>query len=212
MKERGILFNGEMVNAVLNGTKTQTRRPIKPQPFNNGFQVVGKRTYDARHPAFVRDRSPWQVGMTLWVRETHALVPPSQYDLSDLTTTPHPCDFQDSACVYRQEWDQWGDDNDCTPEEYQEPIGGWRPSIHMPRWASRIDLDVTRVWVERVQEIAPADCVAEGVTVATFEGEPQTQYACSQYAYLWDSICGKTEFHWDANPWVWACEFCKVEG
>lgn len=200
MRERGILFSAPMVRALLAGTKTQTRRIVKPP--------IGGINWGKRCPY-------GQPGDRLWVREKWAPVTATAYRMSDgVQQTVNPND-EDTAAIYAAGWDRSGP-------------GRWRPSIHMPRWASRITLEVTGVRVERLQEISPADACAEGAAeildrphadplrsaaydkfgVTLNDGE---RYAGSvaAYAALWESINGPGS--WDANPWVWVVEFKRVD-
>lgn len=176
MTERPILFSGEMVRALLAGTKTQTRRVVK---LAGGLDFIGGAGQQADPACWgfgdidgcwhVLDQGamPWQgsgisgesyaitcpygaPGDLLWVRETHALVPRTAYAQSEgVQQTTSPTD-PDQAAVYREGWERAGP-------------GKWRPSIHMQRWASRITLRVTSVRVERVQDISDEDARAEGV-------------------------------------------------
>lgn len=220
MKERPILFSGTMVRAILSGSKSQTRRIVKPQPDadqvlsmrkgSTGFQFAFDlsdfcRTTDARR---IRWEVPYgQPGDRLWVRETFAIVPRTAYARSDgVQQTLRPEDpYDHDAAIYREGWTR--------------SRGGfrWRPSIHMPRWASRLTLEITGVRVERLQDISEADAIAEGVTAVssggvtlfTTTGVNCFQTAKDAYAALWESINGPGS--WDANPWVWVVEFRRVE-
>ncbi|MBS0474162.1 MAG: hypothetical protein JSR28_03295 [Proteobacteria bacterium] len=210
MKERPILFSAPMVRAILAGAKTQTRR------------VVKDRHIDAAPPAclfqWLRERCPYgQPGDRLWVRETwqHANFPFGPYDES-------------CAVFYRTDYmdDPHGPDGERSPEgKYRH----WKPSIHMPRSASRILLEVAAVRVERLQAISDADIEAEGAAqwvkdggsvhsphpgfdgqwpdaAGTVRVKPNRVAFCS----LWESINGSGS--WGANPWVWVIEFKPVEG
>ncbi len=237
MKERPILFSGEMVRAILDGRKTQTRRILK-SPFEihstarvedwassladlncYGRQIgsddIAKKAERLRgklHPVILTDgrmvafQCPYgQPGDRLWVRETFAIVPRTAYARSDgVQQTLRPEDpYDHDAAIYREGWTR--------------SRGGfrWRPSIHMPRWASRLTLEITGVRVERLQDISEADAIAEGVTAVSSGGVTlfaTTGVNCSAkdaYAALWESINGPGS--WDANPWVWAIEFRRVE-
>lgn len=221
-KEHPILFNGPMVRAILDGRKTQTRRVIKPQP----IQWTG-RTFvvpdDAPkawqdHPGPITDLCPYGVpGDRLYVQETWA---PS--------VEPENHEHAKRGCTYRADWSL---DDDRDFRDFK-----WKPSIHMPRWASRITLEVKRVWVERVQEISEEDAIAEGAEPnwsGPLDGwKPEehgyfSQCPCGQpscectnghdtarewFQELWDSINTANGYGWDANPWVWCVEFERVEG
>lgn len=149
-----------MVRALLDGTKTQTRRVVKPQPlpdaqFVGGYYIAATKltkgsSFSVQAP-YVGLACPYgKPGDQLWVRETHAIVPRSAYRCSDgVHQTLRPDDDHDAA-IYRAGWER--------------STGGirWRPSIHMPRWASRITLAISGVRVERLQDISEADAMAEG--------------------------------------------------
>lgn len=179
MKEHPILFSGPMVEAILEGRKTQTRRIIKPQlrveeyPNMPGvlFTPYGGKDWwvnsQPSHPAHISKACDKQPGDRLWVRETWAMYSPLDV-------------------VYRA-----GSKTSCT--------GRWKPSIHMPRWASRITLEVASVRVERLQDITEADAKAEG-----FE-------SVSDFKTLWEKLNKKSGFGWDANPWVWVIQFKEVK-
>ncbi|HCT2314430.1 TPA: hypothetical protein OTQ90_003204 [Klebsiella pneumoniae] len=200
MKERGMIFNGEMVRAILDGRKTQTRRPIKWK--QTRFTEIGERedgskwpwSEDAEHACDFWHPCPFgAVGDRIWVRETWARynIDQNSYDIAYRATTP-------------EDW----------PEE-----GRWRPSIHMPRWASRILLEITNVRVERLNAISEEDARAEGIIDGGCLncGEPEPcgcanpdPDATDAFAYLWQSIYGQE--NWNADPWVWVIEFKRIEG
>jgi len=183
MTERPILFSAPMVRAILAGTKTQTRRVVKPahkawmdQPVTHQLGEWDKRPLPYGKP-----------GDRLWVRETWQAV--SGNDRArHIMTHPRP----------DRGWLEYA----ATPRA-DEPAYKWRPSIHMPRWASRIMLEVTGVRVERLQDISEADAMAEGVTAGKYTGLDRA-YARA-YSDLWEQINGPGS--WDANPWVWVIEF-----
>ena len=219
MKERPIIFSAPMVRAILAGTKTQTRRvvkgaphdwaPVQPQAYSptvidrRGDEQPGPAAYGAGNA----DGECWircpygQPGTTLWVREAWAR------------------DDEDGCLMYRADVgremyaDAWEQGRIEGVPRYR-----WRPSIHMPRWASRITLEITSVRVERLQDISEADAAAEGVTpkwepgfsgrlmeaLGGFSFRP----AASAYAELWESLHGPGA--WDANPWVWVVEFQRI--
>lgn len=190
MKEHPILFSSESVRAILRETnpKTQTRRVVKPQPTlaRDGlwdWKVRGRwaGAVDPRTGSHSM-RSPYgKVGSILWVRETWALVE----------------NDKGADCVqYRSN----------IPESDWKLYGPWRPSIFMPRAASRITLEVTDVRVERLASISVADCVAEGIHIIPGEERGRVKEI---YARLWDTINGQRA-PWRANPWVWVVSFQKV--
>jgi len=232
MKERPILFSAAMVRAILSGAKTQTRRVVNRQPRLNypGAKTWAERkgsirwgwyyddctqpratVYDAEHDCqFVADCLYGEVGDRLWVKETHAFYSLNYED----TGKWHPTD-RDVCCHYR-----------CgIPSVMEERIDEWRPSIFMPRWASRITLEIVEVRVERLQDISEADAKAEGLISDEFPigGEHVMKYGLEgwqhgwfrqspvdAYARLWDSINGTTH-SWNSNPWVWVITFRRVE-
>lgn len=206
MKERPIIFNGEMVRAILDGRKTQTRRLVK-RPINDiniGCELSGN---ELAAEIASGDYSNSKVGMPgdrLWVRETHAFVPEPAYRCSTgIVQTVNPGDDY-QASIYRENFDR--------------SSGGirWRPSIHMPRWACRILLEITDVRVELLNDISEQDARAEGVTWSDGDrneiGLPAQLVveAKDEFARLWQSIYG--EESWRSNPWVWVIEFKRVEG
>lgn len=221
MTERGMIFNGEMVRALLDGRKTQTRRPIKWK--QTRFTEIGERedgskwpwSEDAEHACDFWHPCPFgAVGDRIWVRETFQ-GPLFDYDLMD-SYCKDPTPFEKPEfCVYKA-------DGVPAPEFYDaddELHCCWRPSIHMPRWASRILLEITDVRVERLNAISEEDARAEGIIDGGCLncGEPEPcgcanpePDATDAFAYLWQSIYGQE--NWNANPWVWVIEFKRVEG
>jgi hypothetical protein len=189
IKERGMIFSGPMVRAILEGRKTQTRRIVKPQP-DKDWMPMGIGLYNPtkidrdgeEYPAeevfgMWDEDSGWvcpygMIGDRLWVRERFALhdnlEPPIIYYYSD-------------------------------DQKKYESDGAWKPSIHMPRWASRITLEVLKVRVERLQDIRSADVVAEGCAFAS---------DLDYYRQIWNGLHGKGA--WEKNPWVWVIEFRRV--
>lgn len=202
MKERPILFSGAMVRALLAGTKTQTRRVAKPVKHPDLGNLYSPGALVLEHePQHVIDRAcPYgQPGDRLWVRETWMNLRGTGLEV-----------VTGSRELYAYGADtprgSYGDD--------QRKCFGlkWRPSIHMPRAASRITLEITGVRVERLQEISMADALAEGVNVHHDHHEkPRTSIYSPVQAYrdLWEQING--EGSWEANPWVWAVEFKRLE-
>ena len=201
MKERPILFNAPMVRALLAGTKTQTRRIVKARDLEWMDVHQGLREPDNA------ERCPCgQPGDCIWVRESWSPDPPDVDGWGytawagcregQIAGVPerfrHP-----RFCNYAADW-------------LHGPIR-WTPSIHMPRWASRITLEVTGVRVERLQDISEADAQAEGWTrrpeVST---DPQVHKEAARdwFMDLWESINGPGS--WDENPWVWVIEFRRL--
>ena len=193
-----ILFSTEMVQAILDGRKTQTRRIIKiddaPENWKKsiaGTSIVRTSPYDVR-------LSRYNVGDILWVRETF---------FQENCTPDCAGRTDDDECPFKRVGDK------CYGYKTQYAGGrcdgvNWRPSIFMPREAARIFLRVKSVRVQRVQDMCVADCVHEGVDV----GNAWTVNAKPAFIKLWDSINVKRGYGWDANPWVWVYEFERCEG
>lgn len=230
MKERGMIFNGEMVHAILDGRKTQTRRIMKPQPEpcprgghwwpSNVFKTMlhieeemqnGKGCWGG----LVGDACPFgDVGDRIWVRETFQ---GPLFDYEQMESY-----LEDSSKFEKPEFCQYAADGKPAPEYYDADDNlrhGWRPSIHMPRWASRLLLEITDVRVERLNAISEEDARAEGIIDGGCLncGEPEPcgcanpePDATDAFAYLWQSIYGQE--NWNANLWVWVIEFKRVEG
>lgn len=199
-KETPILFTGEMVLAILDGRKTQTRRIIKPQPTKHPDGFIYKGRFDSER-LFVTMRSPYGVpGDKLWVRETFGII-----------TGKHSQRWPKGTIAYRA-------DHGETHGGIEYDLMRWKPSIFMPRKASRINLEVVTVRVERVQDIGrdgrkAKDVMAEGITDSKIEQwrkylHPDDAPAHT-YGVLWNSINGKT-YPWESNPWVWVVEFIKL--
>lgn len=207
--ERGMIFNAEMVRALLSGRKTQTRRIIKPQPEAtlNG-SLSGKwlsRPLNGLLLPKIEDiafHCPFGVvGDRIWVRETFQ-GPLFDYDLID-SYCKDPTPFEKPEfCVYKA-------DGVPAPEFYDaddELHCCWRPSIHMPRWASRILLEITNVRVERLKSISDGDAIREGCSTADMKSG---DCVADVFARLWASIYGDES--WNSNPWVWVIDFKRIE-
>jgi hypothetical protein len=196
MKERPILFSAPMVRAILEGRKTQTRRVVKQRIIpvvDECFRVNGKwcnKTFDYDLGALCPYGQP---GDRLWVRETAIISPPNWNDGSD-------CNVKDDQG--RSRIVQW-----IASYPNTEGAGFYRlkkvPSIFMPRWASRITLEIIGIRVERLQDISNEDIRAEGAAVLGCVTHRLN------YQTLWESINGPDS--WAINPWVWVIEFRKVE-
>ena len=224
MTDRPILFKAEMVRALLDGRKTQTRRVLKLHPSidNKSFTVFPPEEIIELTPGEFRAgvchylstgalSGPYKIGYTvgdrIWARET--FVVESNFNIDSNTGYPRP--FNDGRpakytnyhhdggsyweqCHYRA--------TDEKPELSYDDVDGphcrWKPSIFMPRWASRITLIVTDVRAERVQDISEADAKAEGGQKLAFAG-------------LWERINAKRGYGWEANPWVTPITFEVIQ-
>ncbi|WP_028085673.1 hypothetical protein [Dickeya zeae] len=211
MKERGMIFNAEMVRAILCGRKTQTRRIMKPQREGPNWSVKPAQspmtkghTHDwwlpnGTLPYSALPRCPYGViGDRIWVRETCRAVEIEsgldvvRYDADglDIPVKSHPLDAGLWVDLYR----------------YRSGKGKQVPSIHMPRWASRITLEITGVRVERLHAITLGDICKE-FGCGLYDFRPAT-YGFTAWEELWKSIYG--EESWQANPWVWVIEFKRI--
>ncbi|EPF2606976.1 TPA: hypothetical protein ACXLW8_004339 [Yersinia enterocolitica] len=189
-KERPILFNSEMVNAILSGRKTQTRRIMRNQPAGQDLETVHVRHNDDFNFQWYGNLGessyfPCPLGKPgdqLWVRETWARynIDQTSHDIAYRATTP-------------ADW----------PKD-----GLWRHSIHMPRWASRINLLITGVRVERLNTISSGDAMAEGYP-AEREATGGPLDAWLWFRDLWDGIYPDNTF--EVNPWCWVIEFERME-
>lgn len=238
MKERPILFSGPMVNAILAGRKTQTRRIVKPQPVDCGDikhlvdeyfsrQVTG----DGMREDF---KCPYgKIGDRIWVRETWR--PSRQPQNGGLSVMGIKFAADDSIIPDQRADKLWT----------MARANSWRPSIHMPRWASRIALEITGVRVERLNDITESDSEAEGVSPHVeqkwwqgyYKNDPlchtclpakpdgsapdslievkpyrdlshMNRTAKREYELLWNRINGPDS--WQQNPWVWVIEFKRI--
>jgi len=217
-KEKPILFNTEMVQAIMSGRKAMTRRIVKKHYNNTDIEKHGDGTlmevqndtppdiYNPETKTITRhvkmcvpiDR-PYKVGDVLWVRETWQSFFPEE------VTEKHkqgPRSFSgipaESAKGHHMYFYYQADG------KVENAL--WKPSIHMPRSAARIFLKVTNIRVERLREITAQECVNEGITVNQYENEIVT------FINLWDGINQKCGYGWDVNPWVWIVEFERIEG
>ena len=200
-REKPILFNSDMVRAILDGRKTQTRRVVKPQPdhiVRNAYHIKGndvpRRGEDIKCPY-------GQIGDVLWVRET--------------TEADH--EFHNCAL-----YSKYSADNEhvlyseCEDEEYNGTVAHWWysrdvcPSIHMPKWASRIKLKITDIRVEQLQSISTSDIKAEGIQqrFPKVNDEHTPKILFGQWMELWQYVYGAES--WNQNPWVWVIEFKRI--
>lgn len=223
MKERGMIFNGEMVRALLAGRKTQTRRPIKWR--QTRATEIAEREDGSKWP-WSEDAENvcdyWHpcplgaVGDRIWVRETWQVI----HDYIDENGIVDERRFARSIPIQRGNYWHPVYEEHFGNESREDRGFPWRPSIHMPRWASRITLEITDVRVERLNSISEEDATAEGVPPAgsllpDYPGTfltPNGDFATAKVAFqrLWESIYG--EDSWKANPWVWVIKFKRIEG
>jgi len=219
MKETGIIMSGDHPVKYMDGTKTMTRRTYGLERINENpddwqtpyphprlkdmwvFTSEGKGKVNIGR---VIVKCPYgQVGDQLWVRETWAKVyqdwPPESED------SPYVIEYKaDTGNVYPGYWP--------IEEKDDEACGRWKPSIFMPRWASRITLQITGLRAERLQEITEGDAEAEGVSWSPCgSGEnPEIISAKENFAWLWDSLNAKRGFNWSSNPFVWVITFKRL--
>lgn len=187
--EKPILMNASMVRAILSGEKTQTRRVIKPQPTESGLEWV---------TACDGDFYAWQ---------------DPGLNLDEHSEEGGPCQ---RLCPYgqpgdtlwvRETWQMF-----CGANFYRADspdMIGWVPSIHMPRWASRITLEIINVRAERLQEITEYDAIAEGCRHHESHIMSMATGYIATFREPWDSIYGK-KYPWGLNPWVWVIKFKRV--
>ncbi|MCA6941361.1 hypothetical protein LF927_09205 [Pectobacterium polaris] len=224
MKETGIIFNGEMVRSIIDGSKTQTRRAVTFKPREKGLNLnftglqlghyctgVPSSGYvlrsrggmgcwnDRTHPA----KCPYgEVGDRLWVREAFRVMGKATDVARLMYKASERNSFTESTRTVPVDV--------CTKQSSQK----WTPSIHMPRWASRILLEITDVRVERLNSISESDALAEGFTSTvqlTESGDDYTgSYPSEKFSNTWQSIYGRES--WDANPWVWVIVFKHIKG
>ena len=194
-----ILFNTDMVRAILDGRKTVTRRVVKFKPGQNpqwtGYIPDGPVLYGSNNiPA---SKSPYHPGDILYVRETWAY---GYVDTTDFECRCNECFFEELKAGTKK-------DSFLMPRYFYrtENLDGlnvrWRPSIHMPKEAARLFLRVTDVWVERLKEINVLSAMDEGVT------------DWNDFVKLWNSTIKPADlplYGWDANPWVWVIEFERI--
>lgn len=230
MGDRPILFNDAMIRAILSGSKTQTRRPVKPQP--TPYEPSTCR-HAPKHPAAYLDsycseqkttenprgmsdlwcwwtpddrqapgefRCPFGApGYTLWVRECWGAWHCANIESDEWEPVRRPL---------LGSWDDEREQNGDPKIEYRatsKSVGPWLPSIHMPRWASRISLRVTSVRVERLRDITEQDAQAEGMPPSPGVGSCWETFV---HAWPYDG----TDYEWMANPWVWVVEFKRIGG
>lgn len=188
MKERGMIFNDEMVRAILGGDKTQTRRIVEEKFY--GRAVAAELL--AKHCPY------GQPGDRIWVRETYRV----HGKATDVATLVYRASVRNS----------WTEQTHRVPVDVcNKPVSEkWTPSIHMPRWASRILLEITDVRVERLHDMSEADAKAEDATPAKYKITPPEAVYRVGFGDIWRSIYGQD--NWLSNPWVWVIEFKRIQG
>lgn len=194
MKEHPIIFSGPMVQAILEGHKTQTRRVIK----GLGSRLGDEYCTELRNGELIETATlcPYGVaGDHLWVRET--------WQAQNLDGQWWHEVKRDDRSVMNWAW------TNPVQRAYLPMPPRWLPAIHMPRMACRITLEVVSVRVERVQDISADDALHEGTTMAHVNGSPIGWVR--SFKLLWDGINFNRGFGWDANPWVWVIEFKRVD-
>ncbi|MBT0656121.1 hypothetical protein KJJ13_06790 [Proteus mirabilis] len=228
MKERGIIFNAEMVRAILDGRKTQTRRIVKNVMSDNGIWLKKPTKTRSGTTTHVLDAPKHnlcplgKIGDRIYVRETWSVVSHEFDDdglmidyVPDRQTKavhemPYGHGYLTGHVIYSADGDfTWGDDDGCV-----DGRSCWKPSIHMPRWASRITLEITDVRVERLNDISQSDAIAEGAppshpTIDAISRECGfPDFSRSWFGQTWWHIYGKK--NWQDNPWVWVIEFKRI--
>lgn len=214
IKTRPILMNGAMVRALLDGSKTQTRRIVKkvglaaPAPQS---VIDGAATYAGGMVAHCPYGQP---GDRIWVRETWGVISHAWDEACNLidwapdrpataiSEMPFGQGYYSGHVIYAADGSfEWSGDDDGDGD----PRSAWHPSIHMPRRASRILLEIVSVRVERLHDISTEDIIAEGLST-TLRGYDAECYLRDQWRKLWESTGGD----WDSNPWLWVISFKRV--
>lgn len=204
MREIPLVFSTESVNSILSGAKTQTRRVMNPQPASGLRQSpFVKSGVEDGHGREMKLR--FAPGDRIWVRETWALVSPEQVGdtrwweiRNGRTTYLHPDSNEEdgvAVAIYQSEGKDFN---------FGAKYTGWRSPVFMPRWASRITLEVTEVRVQRLADISYGDCIAEGIDMSAVDYRPG--WEVGKFKALWDTINGK-KHPWDENCFVWAITF-----
>lgn len=231
VKERPIIFSAEMVRAILDGKKTMTRRVVKPQPHKKCSQawISPDNTLRFTRPTLSKDichesdsvRNPYgKVGDRLWVRETwiqgydDPLIE-SEGDDENAVSIIYKADskelYRPCSAEVAEKWGYWGTDSDTVT---------WKSPIHMPRFASRILLEITDIRVERLQDISEVDCEKEGfkflphtrICFSPKKGDGDSNKYKKEFGKYWDTLNAKKGYSWASNPWVWVIEFKVIEG
>lgn len=232
VKERPIIFSGEMVKAILDGKKTMTRHLVKFKDFTtDSITPLHIELVDGKYCLF-NERNGWligypkckfgEIGDRLWVRETwiqgydDPLIE-SEGDDENAVSIIYKADgkeeYRSCSAETAENWGDFSADSEMV---------GFKSPIHMPRWASRILLEITDIRIERLNDISDEDAVKEGLRILPASGRyvvsPGDQYfgsashdAVEVFSWLWDSINAKKGYPWSSNPWVWVVEFKVVE-
>ncbi|MED8000908.1 hypothetical protein [Pseudomonas aeruginosa] len=218
-RERPILFNDQMVRAILEGRKTVTRRVVKDTGFYAIDAAIHGNDVALREREALSTRCPFgQPGDRLWVRETWGVISNTWDESGNMVDwtpdrpatpireLPFGSGYYSGHAIYAADGPmEWAGDDDGVGE----PRSAWKPSIHMPRAISRILLEITAVRVERLQDITEDQAIAEGI-----DTHPMGFYgngcitAGGAFLELWESING--DGRWAANPWVWVVEFRRL--
>ena len=216
MKEHGLLFTAPMVRALLAGTKTQTRRLVKPQPpagyeFNE-WVVEYPGTISARLENKTPPLGMWTkraphgpVGRVIYAKETWCRAE-AWYPAASVAYRADYGDHEWKKCEpgVCSRWRTGVPSFDCMACNFTR----WVPSIHMPRWAARLWFEVTRVRLERVQAITSRDAWDEGVRCGCLKPTPFCAGGIVAYRKIWDEINGSGS--WASNPWVWVYDFKRI--
>lgn len=186
-----------MVRAILKGRKTQTRRVVKPQPGDGMINVL-------KYNRLEWPCSYGQSGDRLWVRETWAAIWPGEVEvpLRDCNIE-YRADLPIGCTDYPGGWP-------ASEARGYDGCPKWRASIHMPRWASRITLEITEVRVERLQDITESAAMSEGVEKSPIYADRNWNEYRPMFREFWDSINAKRGYSWASTPWVWVISFTKV--
>ncbi|ELV7527177.1 hypothetical protein QMU90_000949 [Edwardsiella ictaluri] len=221
MKERPIIFNDDMVRAILDGRKTMTRRPVKGVMPDNGLWLKKPTKTRSGITTHVIDAPkhglcPFgAIGDRIWVREAFSTLGNEDGCPIDWNNHLVKEGGPDAARIYRASCEQksgnyglWSIPDDAFWKPHTDDMqyeGSWTPSIHMPRWASRITLEITDVRIERLQDITEDDARYEGVTLSN----PRILLHRDEFRQLWGEIYGCDG--WRSNPWVWVIAFRRVD-
>lgn len=199
MSEKPILFSGEMVRAILAGNKTQTRRVVKPQPVGDNGSGRWSFVASSTERASV---DTWDFNI---IDETGNVYTERGVEHSLVSRLKSPYGLSGDRLWVRETWSLADDDLWYRADTDEPERIRWKPSIFMPRWASRIMLEVVSVRVERLQNISEEDAEAEGIAPWADGGYRPA------FHLLWNTINLKRGYPWSESPWVWVVEFRRVE-